>query len=161
MPARYPVPRESAVELLLAGLLSQQTTVTRSQTDDPERDAAGVFAEWITDDGELAVLGFAGHEVVNYVGGALLDLDPGALEEASRKGVIHGEAVEGFREVVNVFASQLNSDFTKHLRLGNVQTLPGQLRDEVKQLWREPLARRVYRVNVDGVGEGALIMYLG
>lgn len=161
MPANYPVPRESSIELLLAGLLSQPTTVTRGQTPDPERDATGIFAEWITDGNELAVLGFADHEIVNYTGGAIMGLEAAALAEASGKGALNGEALDGFREVVNVFASQLNSDYTKHLRLGEVQTLPGKLRDEVKSLWREPLARRVYRVSVEGFGEGALIMYLG
>jgi hypothetical protein len=161
MPSNYPVPSESAIELLLGGLLSQTTTVTRGETADPERDAIGVFAEWITDDGELAVLGFADHDAVNFTGGAMMSVDAAALEAASGKGSLNSEAVEGFREIVNVFASQLNSDFTKHLRLGNVQVLPGLLRDEVKQLWRAPRARRVFRVNVAGVGEGALIMYLG
>jgi hypothetical protein len=161
MPSAYPVPTEQSVEALLAGLVSVPAEVTRAQVDDPERDAPGVFAEWVTDDDELAVLGFADRDVVNVIGGVMIGADAETLAATNEKGALDPESVEGFREVVNVFASCLNSDFTKHLKLRNVQTLPGQLADDVKQLWREPRARRAYRVSAEDFGGGALILYFG
>ena len=159
MATLYPAPDETAIEVLLAGLVSVPTTVSRTQTADPERDATGVFAEFVTGDDQLAVLGFADPDVVNFVGGAMMGLDVVALTDASAKAMVLNDSLEGFREVVNVFASCLNSDFTPHLRLANVHNLPGQLTDDVKQLWRQPRGRRAYSVSVDEHGGGIVILY--
>src|SRR4051794_40965132 len=161
MATLYPVPKELAIEALLAGLVSVPTHVRRTEAEDPSRDTTGVFAEFVTDDDELAVLGFVDHAAVNFVGGAMLDVAAETLVDASGKGVIDDDSLEGFREVLNIFASCLNSDFTKHLRLRTVQPVPGQLSDDVKQLWREPRGRRAYQVAVDDLGTGTLILYLG
>jgi hypothetical protein len=161
MPALYPVPLEASIETLLAGLVSVPTRVSRSSAPDPERDSTGVFAEYVTDDGELAVLGFADADAVNFVGGAMMGLETAALTDAGTKSLVLDDTLEGFREVVNVFASCLNSDFTPHLRLADVHNLPGQLGDGVKQMWRQPRARRAYTVSVEEHGEGTIILYLG
>jgi hypothetical protein len=161
VPSLYPPPAESAMQSIFAGLVAATTQVSRTQAGDPERDATGVFAEWITDGDDLAVLGFADHKTVNFLGGAMMSLEPEPLTEDSDKGVLNADSVEGFQEVLNVLASSLNTDFTPHLRLRKVVQLPGQLDDDVKQLWREPRGRRAYQVNVDGFGEGTLIVYLG
>jgi hypothetical protein len=160
MPALYPVPKPGTIEDLLNGLVADPLQVERAEVPDPERDATGVFAEFVTESGELAAIGYADPAVVNTVGGAMMDLDPAATAEASRKAALVDEGVEGFREVANILASCLNSDFTRHLRLGNLRSLPGPLTDEVKQLWRQPRARRAYAISVEGEPIGTLILYL-
>jgi hypothetical protein len=105
------------------------------------------------------VLAFADHSVVNFVGGAMMGVDVEALQEAGDKAMVNDESLEGFREIVNIFASCLNTDFTDHVRLSNAEKVPGQLSDEVKNLWRQPRGRRVYRVSVDDYGDGLLILY--
>jgi len=159
MATTYPVPKEHVIESLLGGLASVPSHVTKAQAPDPERDARGVFAEFVTDEDELAVLAYADHDVVNYVGGAMVGLEVEGLQEAGEKAMLVDEGLEGFREVVNIFASCLNTDFTKHLRLADIHQLPGQLTDEVKQLWRQPHGRRAYRVTVDDYGAGVIILY--
>jgi hypothetical protein len=160
MPANYPAPADHAIETLFAGLVTVPTHVAAGAADDPGRDTTGIFAEFVTDDDELAALAYADHDVVNFVGGAMLGLEQEAMTDASEKSLVLDDGLEGFREVVNVFASCLNTDFTKHLRLRDVHRLPGQLGDDVKQLWRQPNGRRAYRVSVDDVGAGNLILYL-
>jgi hypothetical protein len=135
--------------------------VTRAPATDPERETIGVFADFVTDDDEVAVLAYADHDVVNFVGGAMVGVDADAMQDASGKAVLLDQGVEGFRGVLNVFASCLNSDYTKTLRLGEVTVLPGEVADDVKQLWRQPSGRRTYRVTVDDTGAGAIILYLG
>jgi hypothetical protein len=156
----YPAPGAPAIEALLAGLVSVPNKVKRAPVADPERDATGVFAEYITDDDQLAVLGFVDHSTINFVGGAMLDLESDALADASTKGVVLDDAFEGFGEVLNVFAACLNTDYTPHLRLGTVHRLPGQLTDEVKQLWRQARGRRSYRVSIEDHGAGVFILYI-
>jgi len=157
----YPAPDESAIEALLGDLAAVPTRVLRSHAQDPERDATGVFAEFVTDDQELAVLGYADARVANCVGGALVDLPVQQIADANDKLTVLDASLEGVREVLNIFSSCLNSEFTKHLRLGDVHNLPGQLTDDVKRLWRQPRGRRVYEITVEDYGTGALILYLG
>ena len=67
---------------------------------------------------------------------------------------------DGFREVVNVFSSCLNSKYTPHLRLSQVTALPGRLTDDVKQLWRKPRGRRAFAIDLDEYGPGTAILYM-
>jgi len=157
----YPAPSEPAVEALLGGLIAASAQVRRAPASDPERDSTGIFAEFLTDDDRLAVLGFADPETINVVGGTMLGLETDALKEANEKRLVLDDSLEGFHEVVNVFSSCLNTRFTPHLRLGEVHNLPGQLSEDVKRLWRQPRGRRSYRVSVDDFGNGTLILYLG
>lgn len=161
MATLYPAPNETAVETLFSGLVASPVHVSRVQAADPERDTTGIFAEFVTDDDQLAVIAFADANVVNCVGGTMMGLEAETLSDASAKSMVLDDSLEGFREVVNVFASCLNSDFTPHLRLANVHSLPGQLTDDVKQLWRQPRGRRVYRVSVEEHGAGTVILYIG
>ncbi len=160
MASLHAAPDEGAIASLVEGLVAAPIQVTRGAAADPQRDATGIFAEFVDDQGALSVLAFADHDVVNRVGGALVGTDSGVIDDACTKQIVNDEALEGFREVVNVFASCLNTDWTPHLRLGEVQQLPAQLRDEVKQLWRKPAGRRAYRLGVDDLGQGVLILYL-
>ncbi|MDZ4825145.1 MAG: hypothetical protein SGJ13_01630 [Actinomycetota bacterium] len=159
MPSRYPVPKPDALGSLVTGLIATATEVSFTDAQDPERDASGVFAEWINDSDELAVLGFGDHDIVNFAGGAMMGIEAAALVELGATGVLHEESIEGFREVGNVLTSCFNTDFTRHLRLRNLQKLPGQIEDDVKQLWRAPRARRAYRFSVENFGAGNLILY--
>ena len=56
--------------------------------------------------------------------------------------------------------SGLNGEYTPSLRLANVHQLPGELSEEIKQLWRKPGGKRGYRVTVDEYGAGTVILYL-
>ncbi len=161
MATNYPAPDEHAIETLLGDLASAPTRVKRTHAPDPERDATGVFAEYVTDDGQLAVIGYADPAVANSVGGALVEAAAASVQEANEKRIVLDASLEGFREVLNVMATCLNCEFTKHLRLGTVHVLPGQLTDELKQLWRQPRGRRAYEVAVEGYGAGSLVLYLG
>ena len=58
-------------------------------------------------------------------------------------------------------ASCMNTDYTPHLKLSGVQAVPGQLTEEVKQLWRSPRGRIAFQVTLEGAAEGLLIFYLG
>jgi hypothetical protein len=159
MAITYPAPKEHTIESLLGGLVSVPAHIARAQAPDPERDARGVFAEFVNDDNQLAVLAFADLDVVNFVGDAMVGLEVEGLQDASEKAILVDESLEGFREVVNIFASCLNTQFTPHLRLTDITQLPGQLSDEVKQLWRHHRGRRAYRVTVDDFGSGVIILY--
>ncbi len=161
MATTYPAPKDTTVEALLGGLVSVPTHVSRAPSADPERDAHGLFAEFVNDDDQVAALAFIDHDVVNYVGGVMAAVEVETLQEASAKSAMHEASVESFREVVNVFASCLNSDYTPNVRLANIHPMPNHaLTDEVKQLWRAPRGRRVYRVSVEDFGSGQIILYL-
>ena len=159
MPTTIPVPTSDALIQMLSGLVSAPVDVTRTTVDDPERDARGIFAEYVTDADELSALAFADHRAVNFIGGALVGVDAETLLEASNKAVFAEAADEGFQEVVNILASCLNSEFTKHVRLAKVLELPGQLDDDVKELWRRPGGRQAFRIAVEDHGTGTLILY--
>jgi hypothetical protein len=160
MPSLYPAPKEATIETLLGGLVSVAARVSKQDVQDPERDATGVFAEFVTDADELAVLAFADPELVNFVGGAIIETPLETIQAANQKRVLDDGCLDGFREVVNVFASCLNSKYTPHLRLSQVTVLPGQLTDEVKQLWRQPRGRRAFKVDLDAYGPGTAILYM-
>lgn len=159
MPTSYPVPQHRALEELLAGLVPSDVRVKVAGIEDPERDTPGVFAEYVTDDDSLVVCCFASHALVNAVGGALLDVEPNVAQESTAKSTVHDGCLDGFREAVNVLAAALNSEFTPHLKLRGVRSLPAEVTDELKALWRRPRARRSFFVSVKEYGEGALIVY--
>jgi hypothetical protein len=161
MATNYPVPTERAIQSLLADLAAVDARVVRAEVADPARDAPGVFAEFVTDDNELAVLGYADPLVANSVGGALVDIPAASISEANESKVLLDGSLEGFQEVLNILSSCLNTEYTRHLRLRAMRRLPGQLDDEVKQLWRNPRGRRAYEIAVEEHGSGALILYIG
>jgi hypothetical protein len=159
VPSQYPIPTPRAVQEVLEGLIASEVRVAVKELDDPARDTTGAFADYITDGDELALLCFASHDLVNSVGGALLEVGPSVTAESSAKALLHEGCLDGFREVVNVLSAAFNSDHTPHLRLREVRELPGELTKDLKQLWRSPRARRSYRVSVSEYGGGALILY--
>lgn len=160
MATSYPAPKDTTIEGLLGGLVNVPTHVARAPFTGPEREVHALLAEFVTDDEQLAVLAYADHDVVNYVGGAMGSVEVETLQEANTKPELHGASVESFREVVNVFASCLNSEFTPHVRLANIHEFPGELSEEIKELWRAPRARRSYRVSVEDYGAGLINIYL-
>ncbi len=161
MATRVPAPDESAFADLVVGLIARRVQVVRRK-DVPEvgRDATGVFATYVTQDGELAAIGYADARVVNTLGGAMLDVDDATVLDANDKAMVLEDGLEGFREIANVFAACLNTDYTPHLRLADVHQVPGQLDDGVKQLWRKPRGRRAYDVRVDDEQPGNVVLYL-
>jgi hypothetical protein len=160
VPSFFPAPSVTAIEALIAGLIPAGSRVARGQVDDPERNAPGVFAEYVTEHDELAAVAFADVGAVDVVGGAIKGIDVAAVAEASEHAQVLDDAVEGFQELATLFASCLNTDFTEHVRLRDVHKAPGVLSDEIKDLWREPKGRRAYRFEVPEFGAGNVILYL-
>jgi hypothetical protein len=80
---------------------------------------------------------------------------PAAVADTLRKGDV-GDALENFREIVNILASLLNSPKTSHLRLAGVHVIPGDLPDGVASLMERPEFRRDFGVQIEGYGAGRL-----
>lgn len=160
MPSKYPAPADSAIEEVMSGLVSTGVQVTRAHANDPEKDATGIIAEFVNDDDELAVVAFADHDVVNFVGGAINEIGEDALAEASGNATVLEQGVEGFRSVAGALPSCFKTDFTPGIRLREVKTLPTDLGEDSTELWRKPAGRRAFRVTVADSGAGMLIVYL-
>ncbi len=160
MPSLYPAPNEHDVEAFLGALVSVPTHVARLQTAEPEREPVGVMAEYVTDTDALAAIAFADHDIVNFVGGAIAAVEAGTVQETNNTPTLHEAAMESFREVANRFGTSLNGQYTPPIRLSEVHQLPGELSEELKQLWRKPRSKRGYRVTVDEYGSGTVILYL-
>lgn len=161
MPSLYPAPTEQNVEAFLGALVPVPTHVVRLATADPEREPTALMIEYVNADDSLAALAFADHDVVNFVGGAIATVDAAAVQETNSGTQLHDAAVERFREVATGLAPSLNGDFTPVVRFANVHQLPGELSEEIKQLWRKPRGKRAYRITVDDYGAGTVILYLG
>jgi hypothetical protein len=161
MPSLYPAPSEQNVEAFLCGLVSAPTHVARVQSPQPEREPTGVIVEYVTESDTLAAIAFADHDAVNFLGGALASVEAASIQEVNGTAKLHDAALESFRGVADGLSANLNSAYTPSLRLAHVHQLPGELSDEIKQLWRAPRAKRGYRVTVDDYGSGTVILYLG
>jgi hypothetical protein len=160
MPSLYPAPSEQDVETFLTGLVSAPSHVARVQSPEPEREPTGVIAEYVTEGEALAAIAFADHDAVNFVGGALASVEAEAIQEINKGSKLHDAAMASFRDVAAALGSSLNSEYTPALRLAHVHELPGELSEEIKQLWRRPRGKRGYRVTVDDYGAGTVILYL-
>lgn len=159
MPSLYPAPTEQDFETVLAGLVTAPTHVARV-TPEPQREPTGIIAEYVTEGDVLAAIAFADHDAVNFLGGALAEVEAGTIQEISGSSKLHEAAVERFREVATGFGSSLNSEYTPALRLADVHQLPGELSEEIKLLWRRPRGKRGFRVTVDEYGAGTVILFL-
>ncbi len=160
MPSLYPAPSEQTIEAFLGGLVSNPTHVVRVPSPEPVREPTGVIAEYVNDVDSLALVAFADHDVVNFVGGAIAAVEAGAIQEISQRTTLDEAALESFRGVVDGLGSSFNGEYTPALRLSEVHQLPGELSEDIKQLWRRPRAKRAYRVTVDDYGSGMVILYL-
>lgn len=161
MPSRYPAPSDHDLQLSLGPLAPKPTQVALLASADPEREPTGVMIEYVTDDDGLAAIAFCDHDVVNFVGGAIASVDVETVQEMNAKPTLNDAAVDGFREVANGLGTVLNGEYTPVVRLADVHRLPGELSDEIKQLWRKPAAKRAYRLTVADYGAGTVILYLG
>jgi hypothetical protein len=160
MPSLYPAPSEQNIEAFLGGLLSNGTHVVRVPSPEPVREPTGLIAEYVTDADSLAVVAFADHDVVNFVGGAIAAVEAGTIQEISKRTALDDAAMESFRAVVDGLGSSFNGEYTPAVRLSDVHQLPGELSEDIKQLWRRPRGRRAYRVTVDDYGSGMVLLYL-
>jgi hypothetical protein len=161
MPSLYPAPTEQTIEPLLGALAPTPTHVARLPSAEPEREPTGVMVEYVNEDDSLAAIAFADRDAVNFVGGAIAAVEAATIQEMNSSSTLNDAAVESFREVANDLVSSLNSAYTPTLGLADVHRLPGELSEEIKQLWRKPRGKRGYRVTVDDYGAGTLILYLG
>jgi len=160
MPTHYPAPTEHDVETILGGLSTSPTHVTRQPSADPEREPTGIMVEYVGADDALAAIAFCDHDAVNFMGGAIAAVEAATIQEVNSGSKLHDAAVESFREVANGLVAGLNGEYTPAIRLANVHQLPGELSEEIKQLWRKPSGKRGYRVTVDEYGAGTVILYL-
>jgi hypothetical protein len=160
MPTHYPAPTEHDIETVLGELSSAPTHVVRQQSADPEREPTGVMVEYVGEDNSLAAIAFCDHDVVNFVGGAIAAVEAAAVQEVNSGSKLHDAAVEGFGQVASGLTATLNGEYTPALRLANVHQLPGELSEDIKQLWRKPGGKRAFRVTVDDYGAGTVILYL-
>jgi hypothetical protein len=161
MPSLYPAPTEQNVEAFLGGLVPVPTHVVRLSTADPDREPTALMVEYVNADDSLAAIAFADHDVVNFVGGAIAAVEVAAIQETNNGTKLHDAAVERFHEVASGLEPSLNGEYTPVVRLANVHQLPGDLSEEIKQLWRKPRGKRAYRITVDDYGAGTVILYLG
>jgi hypothetical protein len=160
MPSRYPAPTEQDVESVVGGLASTGMHVARAQSAEPEREPTGVMVEYVGADDALAAIAFCDHDVVNFMGGAIAAVEIAAVQETNSAAKLHDAAVESFRAVATSLEPTMNGDYTPAVRLAHVHQLPGELSEEIKQLWRKPGGKRGYRVTVDEYGAGTFILYL-
>jgi hypothetical protein len=160
MASRYPAPTEHDLEAVLGGLSAVPTHVTRQQSAEPEREPTGVMVEYVGPDDAPAAIAFCDHDVVNFMGGAIAAVESATIQEVNSGSKLHDAAVASFRAVADGLTSSLNGDYTPALRLANVHQLPGELSEEIKQLWRKPGGKRGFRVTVDEYGSGTVILYL-
>ena len=156
MPTNYPVPSGDNLRAILADLLGRGVTVGKGDPIALERDTPAVIADFVSDDGPLAVLCLADLRLANSLGAALTMVPPSAVEEAVKKWQIDDTCIENFQEVANIMTRLFNSDDTPHLRFRQVHKLPADLPEETAELLREPLARRNLDVNVEDYGAGKL-----
>jgi hypothetical protein len=77
MPSLFPAPNEQNIEAFLGGLVSNGTHVVGVPSPEPVREPTGLIAEYATDADSLAVVAFADHDVVNFVGGPSRPSRPG------------------------------------------------------------------------------------
>ncbi|HUI49027.1 MAG TPA: hypothetical protein VL119_10045 [Acidimicrobiia bacterium] len=160
MPSLYPAPSEGDVEACLMGVASAPARVTRLQSAEPEREPVGVMVEYVTEGNTLAAIAFADHDAVNFVGGAVAAVEATTIQETNSASTLHDAAVDAFRRVADALGTGLNGDYTPAVHVAQVHQLPGELSEEIKQLWRAPRGRRAYRVTVDEYGAGTVILYL-
>jgi hypothetical protein len=161
MPSLYPAPTEQTIEAFVGALAPVPAHVVRLAGAEPEREPTGVMVEYVNADDSLAAIAFADHDAVNFVGGAIAAVEAATIQEMNSASKLNDAAMESFREVANGLEASLNTDYTPTLRLAHVHPLPGELSEEIKELWRKPRGKRGYRLTVDDYGSGVLILYLG
>jgi hypothetical protein len=160
MPSLYPAPTEQTVEAFLGALAPVPTHVTRLASAEPEREPTGVMVEYVNADDTLAAIAFADHDAVNFVGGAIAAVEATSVQETNKKPALDDAAVASFRDVADGLGTALNSEYTPAVQLGELHRLPGELSEEIKQLWRKPRGKRAFRLAVDDYGTGTVIVYL-
>jgi hypothetical protein len=155
MPASFPVPIQEDIRDLLMDLLGRGTAVDKVSPLLMEDDESGVIAEYRTDEGTVGAVCLVDAEFAIRTAGALTLVPPAAVAESLRKGDL-SDALENFREIVNILAQLLNSARTSHLRLAGVHVIPGALPDGVTSLVARPQFRRDFAVQIDGYGGGRI-----
>jgi hypothetical protein len=155
MPASFPVPIQEDIRDLLMDLLGRGTAVDKVTPLILEEDQPAVIAEYRTDEGAVGAICLVDAEFAIRTAGALTMVPPAAVADSLRKGDL-SDAMENFREIVNILASLLNSPKTSHLRLAGVHLIPGDLPDGVAALVEKPEFRRDFAVQIEGYGNGRL-----
>jgi hypothetical protein len=160
MPSRYPAPSEHMLQSLLHELAATPMQVALLPTVGPQRSPTGIIVEYVSDGDTPAAIAFCDHDAVNFVGGAIASVDANTVRDMNHKPALNDAAVDGFREVADGLGAALNGEYTPAVRLADVHRLPGALSDGIKELWRNPAAKRAYRLTVDDYGAGTVILCL-
>ena len=160
MPSHYPAPPNRTSKGCSVGSSPLPTHVARQPSAEPEREPTGMMVEYVTEDDSLAAIVVRGPRRRQLHGrcdrrGRVRDHPRGEqrVETARRRG---GKLPRGRGQS----GGGLNGEYTPAVRLANVHQLPGELSEEIKQLWRKPGGKRGYRVTVDEYGAGTAILYL-
>jgi hypothetical protein len=160
VPTNYPVPPAEAIEDLIAGMVASSVTVRRPRVPVELGDGPAFVAEYVSDEGALAVLCIADHRVANAVGGVMTDIPAQVINDAIEQWKLDDGCAENFREILNVLTRCFNSDDTPHLRLGDVHRLPGALPDAAEALRSRPAGRRDLQVSVESHPSGSLSLHV-
>lgn len=153
-----PLPARTSIRDLLTDLLGCKVSVTDGprQQLDPGRKAQ--LAVYRFDDGELAALCVADHDLACSAGAAIADLPPEDVVEARNSGELEGDLSEFYRETVNVLSRLLNTPETPHVVLEQVHPVPGQVPSDVASMAVAPGLRVDLAVAVEGYGGGAMTL---
>ncbi len=123
-------------------------------------DGRTTAAEIVADDGGVAALLVADHELVVRAG-ACLSLTPApAAEDLVRDGETTPPVRAAFAEVLNVFTSLFNGGGGAHVRLGRVWFPPEAPPADVLARVEGSLTRDDLTVSVAGYGEGRFSVVL-
>ena len=162
MPSLYPAPTEQNVEAFLGGLVvGARRTSPRLQSAEPEREPTGVMVEYVTESDDARrdrVRRSRRRQLRRRRDRRGRGRDrPGGEQRRRSCTTRRGELPRGRGRARAEPQRRLHAD-----RSGSrtCTSCPGELSDEIKQLWRKPGGKRGYRVTVDDYGAGTVILYL-
>jgi hypothetical protein len=155
---RCAVPLRASVRDLLTDLLGRTVTVQEAEPFTLAEDCQAMLASYRFDDQKMAAATVCDLGLAARAGAAIGMMPAGDVEAAD---ALDEELGEFFHEVVNVFAKLLNSPTTPHVALRDVHKVPGGVPADVADLVLEPAVRVDYRVEIDGYGDGTLVMLAG
>lgn len=153
-----PLPMQEAVRDLFGDLLSRGCAVDKAETPlDFGPDLPAVVVDYVDAEGGVAATLMADLSFACRSGSALVMMPKNVAEEAIAAGVVDGDMLDCYREVVNVLTRLLNSPDTPHVKLRRTYQTGDLLPGEVRTMLRgEGCRRRDYVVSIEEYGEGRL-----
>lgn len=161
MPTHYPVPKPEALREVLHAMVGSDVKVTIEKHPEIDEDAPSIMAEFVSDAETVGALCRVDHIAAISLGAALVGVVPEAAAQMIEGYKLDDDAIENVREVVNVLAQLFNTEFTPHVRFGDLHRQPGKLPEAATELKRSPLATRHYKVFVDKYATGIISLLVG